>query len=89
LVPHAAAVAEAGGAEPAVAEFLRLETLGAVDQVGQQLGWVKARLQRLALVVLAGKSAEQRYPVRRQGVEAIHCGTPPEALAWQTLPWPC
>ena len=45
---------------------------GAVQHIGAQLGLVELRLQRAAIVVVAGITAERRQAIRRQREKTIH-----------------
>ncbi len=79
-VHRAAAPAEAGDAERARRQRMRLEKTRAVEHVGAQLGLVEAGLQRAALVVVAGIAADRKQSIRRQRQEALRGGAPRHVL---------
>jgi hypothetical protein len=62
-VDRATAPAEAGHAEVAVRELVRLENGRAVEHVGPQLGLVEGALQGAAVVVVAGVTANREEAV--------------------------
>ena len=79
-VGHAAAPAEAGGAELPVRGPVGLEVARAVDHVLVEARRLEAPLQRAAVVVVAGVAADRRQSVRRQGEEAGDAGAPCDVL---------
>ena len=79
-VGHPPAPAESRGAEPAVRPFVRLEKPRTVDHVPVQLLRVQASLQRPAVIVVAGVSADRRQTVRGQREEPGHGRAPRHVL---------
>ena len=79
-IDHAAAKAEAGGAQLPVRQLVGLEIPGAVEKVRAQLAAVEAPLHLLAVVVVAGIAADGRETVRRQREKPRHRGTPRDVL---------
>ena len=80
IIDHAAAVAEAGDAELAGRQLVRLEKARAVEQVGAQLGLVEIALQGAAVVIVARVAADRRQPVGREREETIDGGAARDVL---------
>ena len=79
-VGRAAAPAEAGGAELAGGERVRLHVARAVEHVRAQLGLLQAGLQGAAVVVVAGIAADGREAVGRQRQEPLGGGAAGDIL---------
>ena len=79
-VGHPAAIAEAGGADPAAAVGPRLQPARRGQEILAPLGIVELGEHLSALVIVARISAQRRQRVRREGHEILQGKSPGNVL---------